>query len=175
MFKQIKWYHILLLLIIVIYYINNQYEESFQIKSSSNKKIENMTNQSNKGTIILFYADWCGHCKTFKPSWDKIKYQYKNKYNFREIEHDLFIKCQNDINECNSQIQLGYLDTTTCLQKTTKCNILTDIIPSLEKITDLLQQINGYPSLVYVYKVGNDVNIYRIKNRNNFINEIDSI
>ena len=26
-----------------------------------------------KREIILYYANWCGHCKTFKPEWQKIK------------------------------------------------------------------------------------------------------
>lgn len=27
---------------------------------------------SNK-KAILYYTDWCGHCKNFKPKWNKIK------------------------------------------------------------------------------------------------------
>ena len=33
--------------------------------------------QSNKtAEIMLFYADWCPHCKTAKPEWESVKSQY---------------------------------------------------------------------------------------------------
>jgi len=28
---------------------------------------------SNKKEITLYYADWCGHCRAFKPAWDALK------------------------------------------------------------------------------------------------------
>ena len=34
---------------------------------------------SKQAEIILFYVDWCPHCKTAKPIWDELKSEYKNK------------------------------------------------------------------------------------------------
>ena len=29
--------------------------------------------------LMLFYVDWCPHCKTGKPSWDEVKSEYQHK------------------------------------------------------------------------------------------------
>ncbi len=29
--------------------------------------------------IMFFHADWCPHCKTAKPEWEKLKKEYNNK------------------------------------------------------------------------------------------------
>ena len=34
---------------------------------------------SKSAELLLFYVDWCPHCKTAKPAWDEIKTQYENK------------------------------------------------------------------------------------------------
>ena len=43
---------------------------------------KNMNGGGNDIQIMLFKADWCGHCKHFKPTWEKISEMYKSKYNF---------------------------------------------------------------------------------------------
>jgi len=37
----------------------------------------------SRKTLVFFYADWCGYCKKFWPTWNKLKGQ-KN-INFVEI------------------------------------------------------------------------------------------
>jgi thiol-disulfide isomerase/thioredoxin len=37
--------------------------------------------ESNSKTaeMMLFYVDWCPHCKTAKPAWNDLKTEYENK------------------------------------------------------------------------------------------------
>ena len=39
--------------------------------------------------LILFYADWCGHCQNFKPDWEKIKSKKDLNINFVEYNADI--------------------------------------------------------------------------------------
>ena len=39
-------------------------------------------------TIGLVYAEWCGHCQSLKPDWNKLKHSLssKKKFNIFELE-----------------------------------------------------------------------------------------
>lgn len=41
--------------------------------------------------VSLYYANWCGHCNTFKPEWEALK----NTLDQLNIEHDEFEESQN--------------------------------------------------------------------------------
>ena len=34
---------------------------------------------SGQKTVVLFHADWCGHCKNFVPQWDKLTSSWENQ------------------------------------------------------------------------------------------------
>ena len=36
-------------------------------------------NTNKEAELILFYVDWCPHCKTAKPEWDQVKAEYEGK------------------------------------------------------------------------------------------------
>jgi thiol-disulfide isomerase/thioredoxin len=49
----------------------------------------------NKILIMWFYTEWCPHCKSTKPEWDKFKDDVNNKsfdipINFKEIDCDIY-------------------------------------------------------------------------------------
>lgn len=46
--------------------------------------------QDNKPTLFLCYANWCGHCIRFKPTWDKIKRTLSSNKDVHvvEVEYD---------------------------------------------------------------------------------------
>lgn len=42
---------------------------------------DDVNNGSNNKTaeMLLFYVDWCPHCKTAKPAWNDLQAEYENK------------------------------------------------------------------------------------------------
>lgn len=65
---------------------------------SSNMKLERLTEDfesnntesetNNKIQICLYFAEWCGHCKNFKPTWNLLKNKYKRNKNYEFIDYD---------------------------------------------------------------------------------------
>jgi protein disulfide-isomerase A6 len=45
----------------------------------------------NKPELYLFKAEWCGHCRNFKPAWEKLinNNNLKEKVNFITIDSDI--------------------------------------------------------------------------------------
>ena len=65
----------------------------YKAKYLNLKKTMSLINLSQAGgadktEIYLFKAEWCGHCKGFKPVWEKIKEEYKDKYTFITLDSE---------------------------------------------------------------------------------------
>lgn len=39
----------------------------------------NANSSGKEAEIMLFYTDWCPHCKTAKPEWEQVKAEYNGK------------------------------------------------------------------------------------------------
>lgn len=55
---------VLVLAAIIAYYAMNRLQEGF---SDGEKKV-----------LVLYYAPWCGHCKSLMPEWEKIEDAHKD-------------------------------------------------------------------------------------------------
>jgi len=61
------------------------------IKVESPSDASNLSNLLKDGNwMVLYYAEWCGHCKTMKPEWQKVvnKMSKSNNVNVAEVESE---------------------------------------------------------------------------------------
>jgi thiol-disulfide isomerase/thioredoxin len=71
-----------LLLVAGLIYFTFYYNKNVEAfhANRENVPISETENQPNKScTMMLFYVDWCPHCKTAKPEWNKMKDKYEGK------------------------------------------------------------------------------------------------
>lgn len=72
--------------------LQKEYDQLIKMKAANMKggngnHASKMTSD-NKITVMLFKADWCGHCVKFKPTWDKLSEIYNKKFNFITYDAD---------------------------------------------------------------------------------------
>jgi thiol-disulfide isomerase/thioredoxin len=70
----------LLLLCTIGYYTYKRYAENKTSFHANRENIPADLQDSDKtATLMLFYVDWCPHCKTAKPEWESLKAEYDGK------------------------------------------------------------------------------------------------
>jgi protein disulfide-isomerase A6 len=62
------------------------------VMNKMNKSDDKTHNNSDKiqlpVKITLYYAEWCGYCKRFKPTWERLKEAFNGKVNYAEYESE---------------------------------------------------------------------------------------
>ena len=57
------------------------------ISLKSEKKIQE-GGSNDKKDVMLFKAEWCGHCVGFKGHWEKLQKDHKKDFNFITYDSD---------------------------------------------------------------------------------------
>lgn len=74
---------VLVIILAVIGYVMYQNYSQGALNTANKANRENITGGSNssgkEAEIMLFYTDWCPHCKTAKPEWEQVKAEYNGK------------------------------------------------------------------------------------------------
>jgi protein disulfide-isomerase A1 len=60
---------ILLIILIVLYFVYNKFLKEGFTNEITSDDVEDHVKSGTK--LVLFYADWCGHCKKIKPVWEE--------------------------------------------------------------------------------------------------------
>ncbi len=66
-------------IIIAAYFIYKQYADAKTTFHANRENIPKDQNSNKTATLMLFYVDWCPHCKTAKPEWESLKTDYDGK------------------------------------------------------------------------------------------------
>jgi len=56
-----------------------QYANGQTTFHANRENIPKDQNSNKTATLMLFYVDWCPHCKTAKPEWESLKSDYDGK------------------------------------------------------------------------------------------------
>eukprot|EP00347_Sterkiella_histriomuscorum_P003646 403363492 len=102
--------------------------------SPLNSDSSSLQTYHNRAWLLLFYADWCDHCKAFKPVWKDFAQRYQNHITqSTQNEIDVqSINSQSDLEDkLQNQQQLG-LAMINCKDSPDVCTLF---------------DIDGYPSL----------------------------
>lgn len=51
------------------------------LEITSEEQFTGIVNANEKSLLIFYYADWCGHCKSFKSTYDKIAEYFQDPEN----------------------------------------------------------------------------------------------
>jgi thiol-disulfide isomerase/thioredoxin len=82
--SYLNWKSLLIILgvgaLLLLAYISyTQYSNNKTAFTANREHATTNTNSNKSANLMLFYVDWCPHCKTAKPEWEALKSDYDGK------------------------------------------------------------------------------------------------
>jgi thiol-disulfide isomerase/thioredoxin len=69
----------IIIICIISYFVWKNYLSSKINYSGNREHNEGQETPTKVANLMLFYVDWCPHCKTAKPEWNALKEEYDGK------------------------------------------------------------------------------------------------
>jgi thiol-disulfide isomerase/thioredoxin len=64
-------------------------QTGMDVRSQSDISTINAMIGGNNVTFVLIYADWCGHCHRYLPTWDELEKTPGRKANMAKVHYDM--------------------------------------------------------------------------------------
>ena len=129
-----------------IYYYNTYVAPKMNASYSANN--ESMNNNSNnngptkEAEMLLFYADWCPHCKTAKPIWYEVSDEYENKTvnGYKVVFTE--VNCTNETDEVEKMINQYNVEGFPTIKMIKDGQVIEyDAKPTKETLTQFLNTV----------------------------------
>ena len=81
MYVKSNWMIIVAVLLFGVlgYYIYSNYVSNKTLYNADRDNLDPSQLSNKSANLMLFYVDWCPHCKTAKPEWENLKSEYEGK------------------------------------------------------------------------------------------------
>jgi thiol-disulfide isomerase/thioredoxin len=136
-----------IILVVVGYYVYKQQIVSLT-NPTFNANSEHKSSSSNGGTssgeaeLMLFYVDWCPHCKTAKPEWEKVKTEYDGKVINGHTVHFSEINCTEESPEVEKMMNTYKIEGYPTIKMLKDGQIIEfDAKPTSESLTKFIETV----------------------------------
>ena len=99
----------------------------------------------NQTTFVLIYADWCGHCHRYMPTWDELQKIPGRTANMAKVHHDM----QEKISALKDAKIQGYPSVVKVLpsgkleEYRAEANETTNAIQSMRDMKEMERELKG--------------------------------